>query len=223
MRSVVLKPTIRCEQCQLPPRWCICAATQTIDCPLGIDLLLHQRELGRPSSTGKLIARLFPRAQTHVWQTNTPFDPASLDDPDRDIWILHPFGSAMPEMADPSQTKVVLLDGLWNETAGMTRTLAGKGRLVRLPLLGESRYWLRSQQQDAGRFSTAEALLFLLETFHLNAAASTLREQFELHVYANLRARGRVDLAAKYLEESPLLQALPQFMASLQQRRPLQG
>jgi len=223
MRSVVRKPTIRCEQCQLPPRWCICAAATSSDCPLGIDLLLHQRELGRPSSTGKLIARLFPRAHTHIWRTDTPFDPASLDDPDRDTWILHPFGNAMPEQADPLHTKVVLLDGLWNETAGMTRALAGSGRLVRLPLQGESRYWLRSQQQDAGRFSTAEALLYLLDAMQLHAAAKTLREQFELHVYANLRARGRVDLAALYLEDSPLLQALPDFMAGLQQRRPLQG
>jgi hypothetical protein len=72
MRSVVRKPTARCPHCQLPPRWCICAAQQVIACPLQIDLLIHPRELSRPSSTGNLVARLMPAARQHVWYHDTP-------------------------------------------------------------------------------------------------------------------------------------------------------
>ena len=58
MRSVVLKPSPRCTRCQLPPRWCICAAHREIRCPLQIDVLMQRRERFRPSSTGNLIDRV---------------------------------------------------------------------------------------------------------------------------------------------------------------------
>lgn len=102
----------------------------------------------------------------------------------------------------------------------MARAVANHGRLVSLPMQGESRYWLRAQQ-DSGRFSTAEALLFLLNTLHETAAHDALRNQFELHVYAGLRARGRIDLAAAFLADSVLLNTMPDFLAALLRKRPL--
>jgi DTW domain-containing protein len=88
-----------------------------------------------------------------------------------------------------------------------------------LPLGGTSRFWLRAKQ-EGGRYSTAEALLFLLDSFGLDAQRDALQVQFELHVYANLRARGNTELAAQFLEESVLHAKLPEFMQQLQTRRP---
>lgn len=219
MRSVVLKPTARCPRCLLPPRWCLCFAHEDIACPLQVDLLLHQRELGRPSSTGRLITRLFPAARAHTWHTDAPLAETAVHDPARELWILHPGGEPLPARAEPSTVQILLLDGLWNETAAMARAVSHWGRLVRLPMHGESRYWLRAQQ-DGGRFSTAEALLFLLEQLGLDAAHAALQRQFELHVYAGLRARGRTDLAAGFLDGSNLHRTLPAALLALQQRRP---
>lgn len=101
----------------------------------------------------------------------------------------------------------------------MARTTAAWGRLVQLPMQGRSRYWLRAQQ-EGGRFSTAEALLFLLQALRLDAAYAVLQRQFELHVYAGLRARGRTDLATEFLEGSCLPLELPEALTALQQRRP---
>lgn len=220
MRSVVLKPTPRCPRCQLPPRWCLCAAEEQAQCPLQIDLLLHQRELGRPTSTGRLIKRILPGARQHVWRPDAPLQETSIQSAGRELWILHPSGEPLPQAADPSSLQVLLLDGLWNETATMARATASWGRLVQLPMQGASRYWLRAQQ-EGGRFSTAEALLFLLEALDLREAHAVLQRQFELHVYAGLRARGRTDLAAAFLEGSILQQALPEAIAALQLRRAL--
>ncbi len=220
MRSVVLRPTPRCPRCLLPPRWCVCAAEERIHYPLRIDILMHQRELGRPSSTGRLINRLFPASHQHVWQPDAPLREAAVQAPERELWILHPSGEPLPASADPSSLQVLLLDGLWNETATMARATADWGRLVQLPMQGQSRYWLRAQQ-EGGRFSTAEALLFLLAALQLEPARAALQRQFELHVYAGLRARGRTDLAAAFLQDSVLHEALPQALADLQQRRPL--
>jgi DTW domain-containing protein YfiP len=220
MRSVVRKPTERCSHCLLPPRWCLCPAQLAIHTPLQVLLMSHQRELQRPSSTGNLIRRLLPGTRQQVW---VPGQSPQAEDfllPERETWLLHPAGHPVPVGADPAQVQVVLLDGFWNEAKIMARDVAAWGRLVSLPLSGESRYWLRSKQ-DGERYSTAEALIYLLRTFGLVAESEALRIQFELHVYAGIRARGRVDLAAEFLAGSPIREALPEFLERLQTRRPL--
>ena len=84
----------------------------------------------------------------------------------------------------------------------------------------ESRFWLRSQQGEA-QFSTIEALIFLLQACGLEPAATELQHQFELHVYAGLRARGRIDVAAQYLATSPISTAMAGYLQQYQARRPL--
>ncbi len=100
----------------------------------------------------------------------------------------------------------------------MAREVTGWGRLVSLPMAGESRYWLRAKQEGS-RFSTVEALLFLLESFRLADANSALRVQSELHVYASLRARGQKERAEEFLQTSPLLAVMPEFLAQLNTSR----
>lgn len=217
-RSVVLNATARCPRCGLTPRWCICAAHEDIASPLDIALLTHKRELFRPSSTGNLIARLFPAARRHVWHPEQPLAREQVAAEGRELWVLHPNGLPAPKDVAPDKVQVILLDGSWSESAGMARTVTTWGRLVQLPLSGRSRFWLRAKQ-EGGRYSTAEALLFLLETFGLNQQRDALRVQFELHVYANLRARGNVELAAQFLHDSVLGPTLPEFMAQLHLRR----
>lgn len=219
MRSVVLNATARCPRCSLTPRWCICPAHADIHCPLAIALLTHKRELYRPSSTGNLIARLFPDARRHVWYPEKPLVREQVVDPARDVWVLHPNGLPAPRDVAPEKVQVVLLDGSWSESAGIARTVGGWGRLVQLPLSGESRFWLRAKQ-DGGRYSTVEALLFLLDCFGLEAQREALRAQFELHVYANLRARGNTRLAAEFLHGSVIAAAMPDVLAQLHTRRP---
>ncbi len=219
MRSVVLNATARCARCSMTSRWCICAAHADIHSPLQLDLLTHKRELFRPSSTGNLITRVFPAARRHVWYPEQPLAQAQVTVPEREVWVLHPNGLPAPAGAIPDKVQVLLLDGSWSESAGMARTVSSWGRLVQLPLGGTSRFWLRAKH-EGGRYSTAEALLFLLDMFGLGAERDALRVQFELHVYANLRARGNTALAAQFLEESVIRSALPEFLAELHTPRP---
>ena len=219
MRSVVRKPAVRCDACLLPPRWCVCAALQPLDTPLAVSVLSHRRELHKPSSTGNLIKRLLPASNQHCWDPAQPVTREQVALPDRDLWVLHPQGGDMPAVR-PASVQVLLLDGAWSQTLAMTRHVGRWGTLVRLPMQGASRFWLRAQHND-DRFSTMEALLFLLEAFALTDIAEKLRLQFELHVYAGLRARGSKELAAQYLATSPLQQALTDHVATLQTPRPL--
>lgn len=205
----------------MPPRWCVCSALPPVVCPLQVDVLFHRREFWRPTSTGKLIHRVMHGVNSHLYHRTIPVARESFIRPERALWILHPRGEVLTQDAlpAPKDVQVLLLDGYWNEVGEMLRGVEGWGRCIRLSMEGESRYWLRDQQ-DAGRFSTVEALLHLMSAFGLHDAATQLRLHFELQVYAMLRARGKKERAAEYLEGSPIKTALPEFLERLCERRP---
>ena len=184
-----------------------------------IDLLMHTRERHRPSSTGHLVHRVLPASTLQFWHAERPSELEGISKDRPEFWILHPHGDPLPRDVAPEQVQVLVLDGSWSETSAMSRAAGKLGRTVSLSMTGESRYWLRDQQ-DGGRFSTAEAVLFLLNAFGLRAAEDALRLQFELHVYANLRARGRKERAAEFLRDSPVRDLLPEIIAQLNVRRP---
>jgi DTW domain-containing protein YfiP len=219
-RSVVLQSSVRCERCYLPLRWCVCAGVQKIESPLQIDVLIHHREQWRPSSTGHLVNRTFARSRQQVWRRERMLTAADVGVADRELWILHPRGEPLPAGADPSRVQALMLDGSWREASAMAKEMGSWGRLVSLPMTGPSRYWLRAQQPEVDRFSTAEAVLFLLEALGLTAEQTAFRVQFELHVYAGLKARGYKAAALKFLENSPLPSVLPDILAQLEVRRP---
>ena len=217
-RRVVLNQTPRCERCQLPPRWCTCAGFRPVVCPLQVEVLIDSREFYRPTSTGRLINRVIPASRGHLYRHDLPLVRSDIVRPDRTLWILHPMGAPPPVDVKPDSLQVLLLDGSWREAARMRQEVATWGRLVGLPMAGTSRYLLRSQQ-GTDKFSTIEALLFLLEALGLKKEHTELRLQFELHVYAGLRSRGQKMAAAEFLANSPVRAALPELVEDLNRRR----
>jgi DTW domain-containing protein YfiP len=134
--------------------------------------------------------------------------------PGKELWILHPSGEPTPTGQSADGIQVLLLDGNWQQAGEMYRATGSWGRRVRLPMTGESRYWLRAQS-GAGRFSTVEALLFLLAALGLPEVHDRLRAQFELHVYAGLRSRGQKVKAEEYLATSPVRDQLWALLGQL--------
>ena len=172
----------------------------------------------RPSSTGHLIKRVLPAATLIDHRPERTLERTDLAPAEREIWILHPRGEPMPTGANPAKVQALLLDGSWVQATGMVRKVLPWGRRVSLPMTGESRYWLRAQS-GPGRFSTIEALLFLLAALGLDEAHVQLRLQFELHVFASLSARGQKQQALKYLADSPVRDAFPDLIAKLTHSR----
>ncbi len=229
-RSVVLLGTRRCERCELPPRWCVCAAQTLEACPLHVDVLQHALEAHRPSSTGNLIPRVVAGARVHLYRRERPLVREEIVRPEAcELWILHPNGESLPEPnvrntnigseGGGAKLQVLLLDASWAQAGGMLAQVQTWGRRVRLPMEGKSRYALRAQNGD-GRFSTFEALLFLLEARGEADTARRLRLQFELHVYAGLCSRGRKAEAEAYLADSPVREAFPDLIAEFARKRP---
>lgn len=227
-RSVVLAGAVRCPRCSLPPRWCVCDLLPPVATRLEVHVLIHRHEHHKPSSTGRLVARAVSGAACHVYQRATRSHPAAgfpvaAVTAGREPWILHPGGEPLP-VADhdgAAGQPVILLDGTWRQAGEMLRACEGVGRCVRLPAAGAEpgRYWLRDQPAP-DRLSTAEALLGVFRVRGEAEAERGLRLHFELHVFAMLLARGRREMAERYLGHSPLLEAAPEAIARLDARRP---
>jgi DTW domain-containing protein YfiP len=202
-----------------------------VETRLPVHVLIHRHEQARPSSTGRLVARVVTGAACHVYQRANRFFPASgfpvaAVEPGRDLWILHPGGAPLPvspvagtTTSDTPQA-ILLLDGSWRQAGEMLRSLEGVGRCVSLPhaCVEPSRYWLRDQP-TAAQLSSAEALLGVLHAVGEHEAQERLRLHFELHVYATLLARGRREMAERYLGHSPLLSAAPAIVDRLLARQ----
>lgn len=222
-RSVVRAGTARCDHCLLPPRWCLCAGPAPFASPIQVDVLIHQCELWRPTSTGRLIHRVVQGSRLHTHQRGTNPDRTGIVNPSRDLWILHPRGqtldSTLAASTPPDQLQILLLDGNWNEAGDMLRGVESWGRRVRLPLSGSSRYWLREQRHPE-LHSTVEALIGIYHALGLSGPESSLRLHFELLVYACLRSRGHLDRASDYLSDSPIRTHLEPFLEQLHVRRP---
>jgi DTW domain-containing protein YfiP len=198
---------------------------------LAVRVLIHRHEQCRPSSTGTLIGRAVAGAVCHTYQRQTRFFPAAgypadAGEPGRDLWVLHPSGDPLPEPAAQDESAparlpaVLLLDGSWRQAGEMLASVQGRGRCVRLSPAATSepsRYWLRDQAQPE-QHCTAEALMGVLGAVGDFEAEEQLRLHFELHVYATLRARGRREMAERYLGCSPLLTEAPDALDRLHAR-----
>ena len=217
-RSVVSNHTPRCARCQLTPRWCICAGHREIASPLGVTVLQHFMESYRPSSTGHLIQRVVAGSSRVLYRRERPVERGEVAPDHRETWVLHPQGDPMPANARAADLRVVLIDGNWAQSSEMARAAALYGRRINLPMTGESRYWLR-EQSGVGRFSTVEALIFLLGALGLAEAQAQLRLQFELHVFASLCGRGQKQEAAAYLVDSPIRTAFAELVENLTRNR----
>ena len=216
-RSVVLAGAARCSGCSLPPRWCVCDALPAVETRIAVHVLIHHHELCKPSSTGKVVTRAVRGAACHTYQrVSRHFPPSGFPadacDPARELWILHPTGEPLPAATAAADApscegiQILLVDGTWRQAGDMLRSVEGLGRCVRLPdaAAEPSRFWLRDQP-ELRHVSTAEALGQVLQAIGESDAARQLRLHFELHVYATLLARGKREMAERYLGHSPLL------------------
>lgn len=226
-RSVVLAGAPRCPACALPPRYCTCAILEKVATAVTVHVLIHRLERHKPSSTGGLIARAVPSVATHTFvRVSRHLPPVGLPPhlvpADHELLILHPGGTPLP--IPPTGCRpfaLLLLDGTWRQAGEMLRSVEGRGRCVRLPdgTPTESRFWLR-EQRAPGCLSTAETLVVALDRLGDPAAARLLRLHFELHVLATLLARGRRDMARRFLGDSPLLATHPGILDHFDTPRP---
>jgi DTW domain-containing protein YfiP len=177
---------------------CICDVSPRLETRTRLALLLHQREVGKPTNTGQLAARCMPNSVVSVVgqrdQVSTLPAIAAHEQP----LLLYPADDAVPiTQYATSERPIVLLvpDGSWRQAHKMRRRIPGLAEVpcVTLPELSRTSYRLRSENHEGG-LATLEAIAGALR--HLEpegeAIEAALLGLFRIMVDRTLWLRGQL-------------------------------
>ncbi len=123
----------RCGACMMGTNSCICQWRRSLSCQLEFILIMHRKEVLKPTNTGRLIADTFPHnTQAFLWDRTEPSSDLlnAINDPSKNIMVLFPSTTALPltSYMSSQQTQkhdkpmtIVLLDGTWKQASKMMR------------------------------------------------------------------------------------------------------
>lgn len=169
---------IRCENCRIAQKFCICQYKPPCHSDAAFLLLMWDDEVLKPSNTGRLIADLITDTHAFIWQ-RTEIDPkllALINDPQYQPFVVFPQDYAsetqqvvnqVPPMENGRRPLFILLDGSWREAKKMFRK---SPYLADIPILSiqldsqDERFRLRKAQGD-DRLATAEVAAHVLRSF----------------------------------------------------------
>ncbi len=183
---------IRCPDCLLPQRGCICSERPQPLPGSAFCFLLYWGEAFKPTNTGRLVADVVQDNHAFLWD-RTQHDPALLAllaDPRYQPIVIFPSQYAEPQRCIKSPAELpgiaagrtplyVMLDGTWREARKMFRSTYLKD----LPVLGiepeeGSRYQLR-EAVHKHQLCTAEVAAAVLALGGDQPAAQALETYFE--------------------------------------------
>jgi DTW domain-containing protein YfiP len=201
------KSVIRCQNCQLAIKACICHWRPQTQISCEFILLMHREELFKPTNTGRLIADIFPKqTQAFCWQRTQPDDNllAILSDLRRINVIVFPDESTEDSTSPPvtideffvqsNQDKIItfiLLDGTWKQSGRMFHLSRWLDNIpcVSLPDVTTKSYAVRKSHLE-NYLSTAEAAALCLDLVGDNLSADLLRDYFNIFNQHYLATRG---------------------------------
>ncbi|WGL18540.1 DTW domain-containing protein [Microbulbifer bruguierae] len=195
------KSVKRCGDCQMGEFACMCAWRPAAESAVEFVLLMHRKELFKPTNTGRLIIDTFPGTRAYLWnRLEAPEElKALLNDPARQCYVVFPAddsGTTTRRVVQslPATSKkitLILLDGTWKQCSrmvGLSRWLDG------VPCLSLPETLVRSYTvRDSGksdRFSTIEAAISCLLLAGEAEPAQTLQHYFSVFNQHYLATRG---------------------------------
>lgn len=151
-------------------------------------LLTHQRELERPSNTGRLVLdELAQYANLQVirlqWQRKNP-DPHLVQLAEQQkLWLLYPASELTEAVVRPeplcwASQHWVLLDATWQESQKMLRQSPYLQQAKRLSLPASHSAYLLRRNQQAGALCTAEVAVQLLALSGWPEQSAALAQRF---------------------------------------------
>lgn len=184
----------RCGKCRLERSRCLCALVPTLDVKTKIVLLLHAREVARPTNTGRFVPWMIPSAAVVV--RGIPFEaPAPIPDfGQRPAFLLHPSAARELRPEDAALDPVLLVpDGTWSESRRMINRdpVMLQATRIRLPPGARGRYALRKSPHP-DQLSTLEAVARALAVLEGPAIETSMLAVFDALVERTLLTRGRL-------------------------------
>lgn len=178
---------------------CLCAHVPRLELTTRIVLVMHRREVAKPTATGPLALLALANSELRVHgHRESPVDLRDLAGPasaPRRVLALYPAEGARPlsrdfAASDPRPITVVVPDGSWRQASKAVRRLPGleAAEAVTLPPGPPSRYRLRREPKDGG-LATFEAIARVLGFLESEAVQLTLEALFERMVETTLATR----------------------------------
>lgn len=152
-----------------------------------LTLLTHEREVERPSNTGRILLNNCDVLQRDgieveqvVWARKTPNSQLLLALTEGNCGVLYPQGDECLQIAEPEKIEHwVILDGTWQEAHKMWRQSAYLKQAPWYALANkQSRYTLRRNQRSEG-LCTVESAMALLHFGTHSHSINTLNSAFE--------------------------------------------
>jgi DTW domain-containing protein YfiP len=177
---------------------CICDVVPRLETRTRLALLLHHREIGKPTNTGQLAARCMPNSVMAV--VGERDRPAALPaiEPHEQAVLLYPADDAVSiSQYAASERPIVLIvpDGSWRQAHKMRRRIPGLAEVpcVTLPELSRTTYRLRSENHEGG-LATLEAIAQALRVLERDGEAveAALLGVFRIMVDRTLWLRGQL-------------------------------
>lgn len=160
-------------------------------------IVMHVFELKKPSNSARLLPVCLENAEVLVrGQKDNPMPTDSLEDPEREVWVLFPSDDSVPlttELVNDAQKPITLVvpDGTWPQARRIPNRVAPlkHAKRVRLADAAEATMRLR-HHPDPLRMSTAEAVGRALAIIEGAEAGAHVLDTFHRFATKLLEARG---------------------------------
>ncbi len=176
---------------------CICALLPALAPRTRLALLVHHREVTKPTNTGQLAARCLARSSVTVIGARDQVTVLPVVEPHEQALLLYPADDAVSISAYANSERPVVLfvpDGSWRQAHKMRRRQPALATLpcVTLPEQATTEYRLRSEPHEGG-LATLEAIARALRILEEDAALETaLLDVFKVMVDRTLWLRGQL-------------------------------
>ena len=195
MRPAKLLP--RCERCGAAEKRCICDSTKAMSTRTKVVIVMHVFELKKPSNSARLLPVCLENAEVLVrGQKDNPMPTDSLEDPEREVWVLFPSDDSVPlttELVNDAEKPITLVvpDGTWPQARRIPNRVSPlkHAKRVRLADAAEATMRLR-HHPDPLRMSTAEAVGRALSIIEGAEAGAHVLDTFHRFATKLLEARG---------------------------------
>jgi DTW domain-containing protein YfiP len=185
----------RCTECLLKQPLCLCDDIKAFDNPTPVTIIMHRREVYRPSGTSRLARLALKNCDVYLrGHVDNPLDLEALfPDPESCLFMNLSDRAAVLDASLVERrafTRLVVPDGSWRQARKMGRREPVLKRMqwVRLPDGLVSNYRLRRQPVSGG-VATIEAIAMALGILDGPAGEQHLNDALDLLVTRTLRMK----------------------------------
>lgn len=187
----------RCARCRVHEDRCICREIPRYGLSSRLSLVMHCRELVKPTATGPLALAALTNSELFVHgRPDEPLDLNPLFEEGRRVLLLFPGDGARPlspelKAQDSRPITLVVPDGNWRQASRIPQRVPGLERAERVTLsAGAPTRWGLRRETRADGLSTFEAIARAFGVLESSEVQEGLETLFDRMVAVSFAARG---------------------------------